>query len=139
MLAEPIDHDRITLAIQQPWAELIVRGLKTIEVRTTGTAVRGTIYLYASKQISAHPAARAAADAQGLTIERLPRGVLVGTADLVDSRPASVEDANSAWVPAELLAGHFGWTFTNPKRLDPPLAPRFLPYGIWFYPFRRRS
>ena len=139
MPSESPDPQRIALGIRQPWAELILRGIKTLEVRTTDTAVRGTIYLYASKQLSSLPAAAEVATAHGLELDRLPRGVLVGTADLVGSRPTSAADVEPSCVPAELLSGRFGWSFANPQRLESPLVPRFIPYGIWFYPFRRRA
>lgn len=54
------DHELIALGVRQPWAELILRGVKTIEVRTVDTRQRGTIYLYASKKFTDHPAATAA-------------------------------------------------------------------------------
>jgi len=53
----PINADRIALGIQQPWVELILRGVKTLEIRSQPTRQRGTIYLYASKRPSALPAA----------------------------------------------------------------------------------
>ena len=37
------DRERIALAIQQPWAELILRGIKTLEIRSQPTRQRGTI------------------------------------------------------------------------------------------------
>jgi ASCH domain len=36
------------LSVRQPWAELILRGEKTIEYRSQPTKVRGKIYIYAS-------------------------------------------------------------------------------------------
>ena len=36
------------LAVRQPWASLIVEGLKTIEVRSRPTKIRGKILIYAS-------------------------------------------------------------------------------------------
>ena len=36
------------LTIRQPWAKLILRGIKTIEVRSRLTRVRGRVYIYAS-------------------------------------------------------------------------------------------
>jgi hypothetical protein len=113
--------------------------LKTIEVRTVGTNVRGTIYLYASKKLSDLPAAANVAARHGIDLERLPRGLVVGTAELHDTRPTLPGDAEQTCVPRELLVGRIGWHFRNPQRLAEPLPVRFLPYGIWFYPFQRRS
>lgn len=134
----PIDHDRIALAVQQPWAELIVRGVKTIEIRSTSARVREPIYIYASRRPSGLPDAAVAAERFGLGIDALPRGVIVGMARLIECRPATSEDADAACVGPDVLAGRTAWRFTDSVKFDEPLAARFQPYGIWFYPFRRR-
>lgn len=133
-----VDPDRIALGIRQPWAELILQGIKTVEVRTLETNVRGPIYLYTSRIVADTPAARRAISVHRLTVEDLPRGRLVGTVELLDCRPCTPADARSACLPAEALAGRFAWLLGKPQRLDLPLRPPFLPYGVWFYPFRRR-
>jgi hypothetical protein len=38
------------LAVRQPWASLIVEGLKTIEVRSKPTNIRGRVAIYASSK-----------------------------------------------------------------------------------------
>jgi ASCH domain len=135
----PIDRDRIALAIQQPWVELILRGIKTLEIRSQPTRQRGTIYLYASKRTSQLPAAEAAARRWDLEIETLPTGKLVGTVELLECRPCRAGDQQAAWVPADLLVGQFAYQLGRPQRLPAPRSVRFLPYGVWFYPFKRRS
>ncbi|MEX0718724.1 MAG: ASCH domain-containing protein [Planctomycetaceae bacterium] len=132
------DHDLIALGVRQPWAELILRGVKTIEVRTVDTRQRGTIYLYASKKFTDHPAAQAATEAHSLDLESLPRGMLVGTVDLVATRACEPDDAARACVRRGDVIGRIGWRLENPHRLPEPLPVRFLPYGVWFYPFRRK-
>lgn len=133
------DPDIVALGIKQPWAELILRGVKTLEVRTLNTRVRGTIYLYASKKPAESPAAKFAAAGQGIETSRLPCGVLVGSVELQGTRAAVAADAPAACLPGELLERRFVWQLQNPRRFAKPLAVRFLPYGVWFYPFRRRS
>jgi ASCH domain len=135
----PIDPDRIALGIQQPWAELILRGVKTLEIRSQPTRQRGTIYVYASKRPSPLDAAATAARAHAIDVASLPFGVLVGTVKLVDCRPCGAKDQKAACVPAPLLKGHYAWQLAEPRRLAEPAAVRFLPYGIWFYPFKRRQ
>jgi hypothetical protein len=132
------DRERIALAIQQPWAELILRGIKTLEIRSQPTRQRGTILLYASKRVSALPAAQAAARRLDLDVESLPRGKIVGSVDLIDCRPARSSDQKAACVGAELLRGQFAYEVVRPQRFATPRTPRFLPYGVWFYPFKRR-
>jgi hypothetical protein len=133
------DPELIALGVQQPWAELILRGVKTIEVRSQPTQIRGTIYLYTSKRTSTFDFAQTAIDANGIDVNALPKGLLVGTVDILDSRPCTGKDAAGSCVPAELLKQRQAWVLGNPQRLAQPLEVRFLPYGVWFYPFRRRE
>lgn len=135
----PIDVRMIALGIRQPWAELILRGIKTVEVRSTDTKQRGTIYIYASKQPADNSFAEEAIRQHSLDVDSLPKGVLVGTVELSASGPADADDETASCVPAEYLDGRFAWRLENPKRLSEPVTPRFLPYGVWFYPFRRRN
>ena len=133
------DPNLIALGVRQPWAELILRGIKTVEVRSQDTNVRGPIYVYAAKQAADTDAAREAARAHRLDVAELPRGVLVGTVEIERSGPALAEHATPACVPPEVLDGRYGWHLRRPERLETPLAVRFLPYGVWFYPFKRRN
>ena len=132
------DPEVPALGVRQPWAELILRGVKTIEVRSTDTRVRGTIYLYASKKFSELPAALDAARKHALDGAALPTGLLVGSVEIAETRAARPHDAAASCVPAPLLKEQFAWQLQNPLRFPRPLPVRFLPYGVWFYPFRRR-
>ncbi len=133
------DPNVIALGIRQPWAELILRGVKTIEVRSTDTQVRGRIYLYASKLVSELPAAAKAAEEHELDLEKLPRGLVVGSAELHKVMQARPADAENACVPRGVLKNQFAWYMRTAQRFDEPLTIRFRPYGIWFYPWRRRK
>jgi hypothetical protein len=138
----PMSHpnrDLIALGIRQPWAELILRGIKTIEVRSLTTRLRAPIYLYTSQKLADIPAARNAVARHQLNADGMELGLIVGTVEIVECRPCRPDDADAACVPAELLRGRNAWRLANPVRLDIPLKPRFLPYGVWFYPFRRRN
>lgn len=133
------DIERPALGIRQPWAELILRGIKTIEVRSSHTKQRGTIYVYASKKVANTSAAKLAADEHEIDLDALPRGVIVGTVQIAGSKATTPEDEKQSCLPPSLLEGKFGWHLEDARRLDEPLTPRFLPYGVWFYPFRRKS
>jgi hypothetical protein len=119
--------------------ELILRGIKTIEVRSQDTRVRGTIYLYASRKFSEMPVALDAARQHDLNCQALPAGLLVGSVEIAESRPARANDVAASCVPAALLKQQFAWELCNPQRFAAPMPVRFLPCGIWFYPFRRRG
>ena len=49
--------DEYALSVKQPWAALIVLGLKSVEVRNWPTARRGRIFIHAAR-VSDEPAAR---------------------------------------------------------------------------------
>ena len=89
------DPDLIALGIRQPWAELILRGIKTIEVRSLGTQVRGPIYLYTGKQFADIPAAEAMLQRHAIDREELTFSRLVGTVEIVSSRPCTADDAEA--------------------------------------------
>ncbi|WP_437205540.1 ASCH domain-containing protein [Planctomicrobium sp. SH664] len=131
------DPTLIALGIQQPWAELILRGIKTLEIRRMPTRIRGRIYLYASKRLSALDAAREAIKNYGIIAADLPRGCVVGTVEIRDCRPAQPDDAEPACVPEGLLNQMQSWVLENADRCEKSLAVNFVPYGMWFYPFRR--
>jgi hypothetical protein len=80
-----------------------------------------------------------AIDRFSLDVADVPRGLLVGTVDLLGSRPCTPTDAESACVPASLLENQYAWELGHPQRLSEPLTVRFLPYGVWFYPFKRKN
>ena len=130
--------ERIALAVQQPWAELIVRGLKTIEVRSTRARPRGTIYIYASRNPSELPEAAAAIKRHSLSLKDLPRGMVIGEANLVECRPAVPKDTAASLLGPDRLDDRMAWRFAQPMKFPRPLSPRFVPCGIWFYPFRLR-
>lgn len=72
-------HERLkALSVRQPWAELILRGEKTIEYRTQTTKVRGRIYLYATLAPLDLTAVESVTDL-GVALSDLPRGMIVGT------------------------------------------------------------
>jgi ASCH domain-containing protein len=71
-----------TLSLKQPWAALLVHGLKTIEVRAWGTELRGWTLIHASKQEDERPAAwKHVGDDVAATTQL--RGGILGAAKLV--------------------------------------------------------
>lgn len=67
------------LSIRQPWAELIVRGDKKIEIRSWNTNFRGYFLMHTSKKIEED-----AAKNFGLHAKELDIGAIVGYANLAD-------------------------------------------------------
>lgn len=136
---ENIDRDRIALGVKQPWAELILRGIKTLEIRSRPTNIRDRIYLYTSKKNAQEDFALQAVQAHQLEMDSLPTGLLVGSVEIIGCRNTTAQDEKASCVPAEILSGCYAWKLSQPQRFPEPLPVRFLPYGVWFYPFKRRK
>ncbi|MCG6154979.1 ASCH domain-containing protein [Rubinisphaera margarita] len=134
-----LDRERIALGIRQPWAELILQGRKTIEVRSRPTNVRGPIYIYTSQKISRDPLARESIERFGLDPSKLVYGRIIGEVTIADCRRSDSDDSDASCIPTSALQNHFAWELTNPVRFEEPQLPKFLPYGVWFYPFRRKT
>jgi len=119
---ENADLSLRALSIRQPWAEQIMRGVKMIEYRGKITHFRGTVYLYASLGRYRKDEEASFVDNLGYEIDGLPRGLIVGTIDIVNC----VEDKKHKI---------FEWTLAKPKRLKTLLKPTNQPNPTWFFPF----
>jgi hypothetical protein len=93
------------LSIRQPWAWLILHGGKDIENRTWATRFRGRFLLHVALYLAARIR-------QGITLppfEELPRGGIVGEAELVNC----VSWSDSPW-----FMGDYGFVLRNIKPLS---------------------
>jgi superfamily II DNA/RNA helicase len=107
------------LSVRQPWAELIVRGEKTVEYRSQPTKIRERVYIYASATKPDLTDSEVWEEV-GCSLSDLPKGVLVGTVEIVDCIGSD---------------GEYEWILANPERLDESLKPTAQPNPVWFYPF----
>lgn len=119
------------ISIWQPWAQLVIAGIKRIETRSWSTAHRGTLVIHAglggtTKRVPSAVLERWAVEL-GITVadfRHLPRGVLLGTVEVVDCRMVVPHASLATWPeidrpmapppPPEsamgtYLAGGFGW------------------------------
>lgn len=109
------------LSFRQPWAELVLQGRKTLDLRTYLTHYRGPLAIYASQTVE-HDACRK----HGLDPAALATGGVVGVVELVEVLPLSQADYDAR--RAEHLAGRsyregmYGWVLRHPQRL-PYLVP----------------
>jgi hypothetical protein len=122
------------LSVRQPWAELILRGRKTIECRSRATRIRERVWLYAARSTtsiaSLQPPRTPVIDA-----DTLMRGFLVGSVEIVGCRPLRRADRTAACVATD--DGGFAWLLAKPDRLAVPLSPTRHPQPVFFYPFER--
>ena len=64
------------LSLKQPWAALLVHGLKTIEVRRWPTARRGCVLIHAARVPDKRPEAWAHVPAEWLETAQLLGGII---------------------------------------------------------------
>lgn len=100
------------LTIQQPWAGLVARGEKTVELRKWTTNFRGPLLVCAG--------ARAWSDEAVESLGDGPRGVALCVVDVVDVRPATEADRAASCVGdrVESLDGLFAWVLANPRAVE---------------------
>lgn len=112
------------LTVHQPWAELLVTGRKSIELRTWPTEYRGRLWVHASRKL-----VRPAAEQFGL--KNVFQGGFVGSINLVAVVPLT-RDRWESWRPRHLDPGQFNpgllaWLVDEPRRLRRPLPYRGMP------------
>jgi hypothetical protein len=123
------------LSVRQPWAELILRGHKTIEVRSRRTSLRERVFIYAAlNRIEPQEEARIA-DQFGIDVDGLPRGVLVGTVQIVGCMPLKQDDGQVACFEIAEIDGYYGWLLARPQRTEELVKPKNQPQPMFFNPF----
>jgi ASCH domain len=123
------------LSVRQPWAELILLGHKTIEVRSKATHLRERVYIYAGhNRIEAEEEARIAAKF-GIDVDGLPRGFLVGTVEIICCRPLAMSDSESACFEINDGAASYAWMLDRPERAEVLEKPTRQPRAWFFDPF----
>jgi hypothetical protein len=101
------------ISIRQPWATLIVRGIKDIENRSWATRYRGPVLVHASLRRSPHSLADIARQF-GIDLPKveLPLGGIVGTTNIIDCVAAH---------PSPWFEGKFGFVLEQSREL--PFMP----------------
>jgi hypothetical protein len=110
------------LSINQPMAELIVSGRKTIELRSWNTKFRGNFLIHASLRVD-----RAACIEFGMQPEELVTGAVIGRARLLSVKRYTniagwVNDKNRHLAGFTHMNPRFGFVIGNPVRLRKPVA-----------------
>ncbi len=130
------------LSIKQPWASLIVEGIKDVENRTWRTNFRGRIYVHASSptKFNVHLSDERTALSFGIIKQaidgNLPFGAIIGEVDIIDC----VQNHPSIWAEKHDL--HFNddkpkqtwnWLLANPARYDEPIFNVKGKLSFWDY------
>ena len=115
------------LSLKQPFAELVVTGKKTIELRKWNTKFRGEFLVHASK----HPDKEAM---EKFGFKDLPTGQIIGKAILVDvkdyEKTKDFEKDNDKHLASRNWGG-FGFILKDAKRITPIKINGNL--GFWNY------
>jgi hypothetical protein len=123
------------LSIRQPWAELILRGHKIIEVRSRRTNLRERVFIYAGlNRIEPQEEVRIAAQF-GIDMDYLPRGVLVGTVEILGCLPLQRDDSQAACFEITETDGFYAWLLARPQRVEELVKPKNQPQPMFFNPF----
>jgi hypothetical protein len=113
-----------TLTVKQPYADLIVRGIKTIENRSWTTSYRGRLGIHAAVSDSRDGWAKVQERGIDLDPEDVERGALIGIVELADV----VRDSRDEWA----LEGHAHWVLSEPQRL-PAALPVTGRLSLWAF------
>lgn len=99
------------LSIQQPWAWLIVKGMKPIENRTWWTSHRGELFIHAGKKFDAEGYEWIRENFKEIGLppkNEFECGGIIGKVEMTDC----VKEYESKW-----FFGPFGFVFTNAQQL----------------------
>ncbi len=126
-----VDVSMKALSIRQPWADLIVQGKKTLELRSWAVGYRGPLAIHASQTVD-----REACQAHGINPDQVSTGAIIGVVDLVsiivldDEAFASRRNEHLVADPLEGTPERFkttplyGWQIANPRTLSQPRPVR---------------
>ena len=113
------------LSVKQPWASLIVSGIKDIENRTWKTNFIGTVLIHASKTYC-NKFAKTAAQALKIPIDmKHDYSAIIGEVDIV----GCVKDHSSIWAEK----GSWNWILANAVIYEEPILNVKGKLGFWNY------
>lgn len=115
------------LSIRQPWATLLVHGIKTVEIRRWDTQFRGPVLIHASGIVDKRPEGWSRLP-QRLREEAELAGGIIGFADLIGVREYHDE---------EKFAAEQSLHLNEPSWFRPPVMYGFVFVGTRRLPFQR--
>jgi len=109
------------LSVSQPYADLIVQGKKTIELRTWNTKYRGEFLVHAPDKIK-----KDVCEKLGIDITRIRTGVIIGKVEIYDVKIyKSVSELKSDYkkhfATEEFLQHRYGFLLKKPEELRMPI------------------
>jgi len=137
------EHFMKCISLHQPWATLVILGIKQFETRSWRTAHRGPLGIHAARRFPQVARGQCGLEPFRSALQRagfkhsadLPRGVLLGTVELIDCLPAPAVLERMADDDPQRLFGDYRrrrWAW----QLETPLAfsiPRVLTGRLGVY------
>jgi ASCH domain len=123
------------ISLKQPWAALVVAGVKTVEVRTWPTRRRGRVLIHAAKSADDRPEGWALVNTPELKELAALRGGVIGVVELTACLKYRTAEAFAAAAGAHhnapdwFRAGLHGFVFQNPR----PIAYHACPGRTLFF------
>jgi hypothetical protein len=68
-------------------------------------------------------------------MDAFPRGVLIGTVEIVGFRPLVFNDSEAACFEIDQTDGYLAWLLERPERADDLQPPKNHPQPVFFNPF----
>lgn len=124
------------LSIKQPWASLIVHGIKDIENRTWKTNYRGRIYIHSS--IKEYSIDRVLDQDQLNCVNSkwevgnypdMPASAIIGEVDILDC----VVNYGSVWAEKSTSKTIYNWVLKNAEVYDQPILNIKGKLSLWEY------
>ena len=114
------------LSLKQPYAELIVSGKKTIEIRTWNTKFRGEFLIHASKSVNKEACERIKIK---IDPEPLITGAIIGKSflydvKLYDNKSSFLKDKRKHFADVNFTNYKYGFLLKNSKRFKKPIPLR---------------
>lgn len=107
------------ISIKQPWANLILKNMKNIEIRSWKSNYRGGLLIHSSKKVDK------IAQKRFENIECEPKGKIIGICNLIDvkqykSLKSFIHDYNCHLNTIDQYTINcFGFLFAEPKKIKP--------------------
>lgn len=130
------------LSLLQPWASLVIKGVKRIETRTWQTAYRGHLLIHASMGKKGALLCKELPFSTYIkSFDHLPFGAIIGSVVLADVLPVellSLSPAKLSHLTLEEKAfgdytkGKYAWLMTNPVAFRSPIFIKGT-LGLWNY------
>lgn len=130
------------ISLLQPWASLVVMGVKQFETRSWNTNYRGRILIHASKAKNKE-AMRLCSEEPFYSVigglygfYKLPFGAIIGEVTVEDTfSTISVESQirkTNEWYYGDYSPGRYAWKLTSPIKFELPI-PAKGSLSIWEY------